>query len=68
MLQDVDFANKANCIRLFLLLDMMTEIYAYETTTDPKYRVETLSPELELYATTIDQNLIEPTAEDTLLG
>ena len=31
LLKSNDFATKQNCIRLFLLLDAMTEIYLYES-------------------------------------
>lgn len=34
LLEDEEFATKANCLRLFMLLDAMTEIYFYETRGD----------------------------------
>jgi hypothetical protein len=46
------FATKENCIRLFLLLDMMTEIYYYESRCrDPRLYLTTeeISKEIMLY-------------------
>jgi hypothetical protein len=34
LLSNNQFATKENCIRLFILLDMMTEIYVYESRSD----------------------------------
>ena len=38
LLNDNQFATKENCIRLFVLLDAMTEIYLYESRgVDPRF-------------------------------
>lgn len=40
LLNDNHFANKENCIRLFILLDIMTEIYVYESRgKDPRFNL-----------------------------
>lgn len=53
LLNDNDFATKENCIRLYILLDSMTEIFIYETRqTDPRFELsnEDLEPELKIYS------------------
>lgn len=52
MLRDATFATKENCIRLFLLLDTMAEIYLYETCCDdPRWYLkdENTRREITLY-------------------
>lgn len=51
-LNDSTFATKENCIRLFLLLDTMTEVYIYEKyVTDERFSLEQndIEKELTLY-------------------
>lgn len=53
LLRDSDFATRENCIRLFLLLDLMAEIYRYETwCDDPRWYLEDsdISKEVSLYS------------------
>lgn len=52
LLSDSEFANKENCIRLFLLIDTMTEIYVYESKQpDPRFTLtnESIEEEIILY-------------------
>ena len=40
LLNDNEFATKSNCIRSFMLLDAMSEIYLYETKiSDPRFEI-----------------------------
>jgi hypothetical protein len=52
LLRDSDFATRDNCIRLFLLLDLMAELYWYEThCKDPRWDLkdDDIRREVELY-------------------
>lgn len=52
LLRDTTFATRENCIRLFLLLDTMAEIYLYETNcNDPRWNLtnEDTRREVTLY-------------------
>lgn len=56
LLQDSRFATRENCIRLFLLIDLMTEIYLYESgCKDPRW---TLRPESYNPAAAVYQRLV----------
>lgn len=59
LLNNSQFATKENCIRLFILLDAMTEIYFYESLEiDPRFNVSDLEilEDVELYNSIILQN------------
>lgn len=59
LLKNDDFATKNNCIRLFLLLDTMTEIYLYESRDkDPRFNLgaEDINDEIELLTSIIFDN------------
>jgi hypothetical protein len=52
LLYDGRFATQQNCMRLFLLLDTMTEIYYYEShEPDPRFSLskEEVTPDFELF-------------------
>ena len=58
LLSDSQFATKDNCVRLFLLIDMMTEIFYYETSCpDPRMYLENeeIAVEIENYKKLITQ-------------
>jgi hypothetical protein len=68
LLNSSQFATKDNCIRLFLLLDVMTELYHYETyCKDPRFNItsEEMSLEFGEYSLLINQR---NTSEEKLLG
>lgn len=70
LLIEDEFATKQNCIRLFLLLDTMTEIYFYESgEIDPRFNLGTEQTEKDfaIYCSVLLQNA-EETAEQILLG
>jgi hypothetical protein len=70
ILNDDQFATKENCIRLFILIDAMTEIYLYEARQpDPRFNLghEKTNNEIELLAELMLSNL-EKSPEHTLLG
>lgn len=70
LLNDNDFATKSNCIRLFMLLDTMSQIYLYETKiSDPRFDVNDayIKDEVELLITTMF-NSAESSPECILLG
>lgn len=70
LLRDTMFATKENCIRLFLLLDTMTEIYRYETFChDPRWGLEDKDTrrEVTLYELLKNQAALCNTPENTLL-
>ena len=49
LLNSSQFATRDNCVRLFLLLDVMTELYYYETyCEDPRFYLKTEQIHLEL--------------------
>ncbi|MDA0126315.1 hypothetical protein OH459_27445 [Vibrio sp. MM46] len=68
LLNSSQFATKDNCIRLFLLLDVMTELYYYETyCVDPRFNLtgEQIALELDTYCLLKSQT---NTVEEKLLG
>lgn len=70
LLSEDEFATKENCIRLFILLDTMSEIYLYETkVNDPRFELgeEQISYERKIFEQVILDNVYE-TAEQVLLG
>ncbi|RYJ45436.1 hypothetical protein [Flavobacterium beibuense] len=70
LLIEEEFATRQNCIRLFLLLDTMTEIYFYESgEIDPRFNLgnEETEKDLAAYYNVLLQNA-EKTAEQILLG
>lgn len=70
LLNDDQFATKENCLRLFILLDAMTEIYYYESREDdPRFTLsnEDISADVELLAETLLENVSE-TIEHKYLG
>lgn len=70
LLNDDQFATKENCIRLFILLDAMTEIYYYESREDdPRFTLsnEDISADVKLLAETLLENVSE-TIEHKYLG
>lgn len=71
LLNDSQFANKENCIRLFLLIDIMTELFLYETyCSDPRFYLsgEEIELEYRTYQMIRVKNMLAPTPERTLLG
>jgi hypothetical protein len=69
LLNDSQFATRQNCMRLFLLLDTMTEIYYYEShEPDPRFSLskEEVTPDFELFKGVWMSNLYQ-TAEQILL-
>lgn len=70
ILNDNQFATKENCIRLFILIDAMTEIYIYEARQyDSRFDLgkEDINNEVELYIKLLLSN-IEQSPENILLG
>jgi hypothetical protein len=70
LLNDDQFGTKENCIRLFILLDAMTEIFVYESRiSDPRFyiRNDEIENDLTLYSTVIVDNL-KKTPEQTMFG
>lgn len=70
LLDDSPFATKENCIRLFILLDAMTEIYLYESRDhDPRFNLsqEEIIPDIDTFGKAVVQN-IEATPEHAILG
>ena len=52
LLTDSQFATRENCVRFFLILDLMSELYLYETyCNDPRFNLtdEDISLELNEY-------------------
>ena len=70
LLNNNEFATKDNCLRLFILIDAMTEIYFYESKkNDPRFSVSNheISEEIELFTKImITQNQHSP--ENILLN
>lgn len=53
------FGTKQNCIRLFMLLDVMTEIYVYESRIDdPRFGIKDnqIKRDIDIYEATIIEN------------
>jgi hypothetical protein len=70
LLRDITFATRENCIRLFLLLDTMAEIYLYETyCRDPRWNLtdEDTHREVMLYKALQLQTALGNTPEAILL-
>lgn len=70
LLRDTTFATRDNCIRLFLLLDTMAEIYLYETyCRDPRWDLtdEDARREVTLYKVLQLQTALGNTPESILL-
>jgi hypothetical protein len=71
LLRDTTFATRENCIRLFLLLDTMAEIYLYETyCSDLRLDLthEDTRREVTLYKASQIQMTLGNTPENILLG
>ena len=69
LLNDSQFATRENCIRLFLLLDTMTEIYHYEShEPDPRFSLskEEVTLDFEIFKSVWLSNIIQ-TAEQIIL-
>lgn len=70
LLNDDQFATKENCIRLFILLDAMTEIYFHESReNDPRFNLsnEEIAEDIKLLTDTLLENLRE-TPEQKYFG
>lgn len=70
LLDDSQFATKENCIRLFLLIDIMTELYLYETYCgDPRFNLtgEEIALEYSIYQTIKAESKLVSTPEKSLL-
>jgi hypothetical protein len=70
LLNDNQFGTKENCIRLFILLDSMTEIFLFESRmSDPRFNIrnEEIEEDIKLYGTVILDNT-KITPEQTLFG
>lgn len=70
LLNDSEFATRENCIRLFLLLDTMSEIYVYEKRVcDPRFNLNLndIKDEIDLLVNTMF-NYSDESAEHQLLG
>lgn len=70
LLYDAQFATKENCIRLFLLLDAMIEIYHYETyCPDPRFNLiyEDIKEECEIYLNMIIDQASAISPEEKIL-
>lgn len=71
LLNDEKFATKENCIRLFILLDAMTEIYFYESKeNDPRFSLsnEEMEFEINLLANTMLDSENQQSAESLILN
>ena len=70
LLNDDEFATKENCIRLFMLIDAMTEIFLYESRmSDPRFNVrnDEIEAEINTLGRVITDNF-EKTPEQIILG
>lgn len=70
LLRDTTFANRENCIRLFLLLDTMAQIYNYESRcSDPMFYLtgKDIIREVTFYTSILLQTEMGNTPESTLL-
>lgn len=70
LLNDNQFATKGNCIRLYILIDAMTEIYYYESRQhDPRFDLNNndLKDDIEHFANAIFGN-VNVTPEHLILG
>lgn len=71
LLNDSQFATKENCIRLFLLIDIMSELYLYETYCgDPRFDLsgEEIEYEYKTYQKIITESVLVSSPEKALLG
>lgn len=70
LLRDTEFATRANCIRLFLLIDVMAEVYLYETKCkDPRWKLssDSIKREVEIYCQLLLDQCLPGNAERVLL-
>jgi hypothetical protein len=70
LLNDDEFGTRANCIRLFILLDAMTEIYVYESReSDPRFSLhhDAIVEDVVLFTRALLENT-PVTPEQVLLG
>lgn len=70
LLNDDQFGTKDNCIRLFVLLDAMTEVFLYEKRiNDPRFSVKNdqIAEDIELFGTVILDNT-NKTPEQIIFG
>lgn len=71
LLNDSQFGTKENCIRLFILLDAMTEIFFYESRMelDPRFYIKPneIENDINLYGTALLDNLTK-TPEQAMFG
>jgi hypothetical protein len=70
LLGDAAFATKENCIRLFILLDALSEIYLYELRRpDPRFRLDKadLSDQIQLFSDALIEGF-QNTPERKILG
>jgi len=70
LLNDDQFATNENCIRLFILLDAMTEIYLYESRkVDPRFSLKNDEIESDIKILSgILLNKTQKTPEQVILG
>jgi len=71
LLYDSQFATKENCIRLFLLVDIMSELYLYETYCgDPRFNLSSneIEKEYNIYQLIRSDYLLASTPAKLLLG
>ncbi|MFW3399594.1 hypothetical protein [Aliarcobacter butzleri] len=69
LLGSSQFTTKENCIRLFLLIDTMTELYHYEThCSDPRFYLtnEQIREEYQIYTQLLSEQVIMNTPEKKL--
>lgn len=70
LLNSSQFTTKENCIRLFLLIDTMTELYYYETNcTDPRFYLteKQIQQEYQIYTQLFIKHATTTTPEKKLL-
>ncbi|MCT7567024.1 hypothetical protein [Aliarcobacter butzleri] len=70
LLDSSQFTTKENCIRLFLLIDTMTELYYYETyCSDPRFYLteEHILQEFQIYKQLLTEQVMLNTPEKKLL-
>lgn len=70
LLYNAQFATKENCVRLFMLIDAMTEIYYYETyIPDPRFSLkdEDTKEESEIYINMIIDQTVCQSPEEKIL-
>lgn len=70
LLNNDQFGTKENCIRLFILIDAMTEIFLYESRiNDPRFnlRNEDMAKDIEAFSSVIVENT-NNTPEHIILG